>query len=61
MDLYDIADQIVKRLQIWGRLTYRMLKLQFNLDNETLEALKEEILYAQPHVVDDEGRGLVWD
>ena len=42
---------------------YRALSLptlQFQLDDETLEALKEEILYSQPQVVDDEGKGLIW-
>ena len=40
MDLYEVADRIVKLLQNRGRLTYRVLKLQFKLDDETLEALK---------------------
>ena len=48
MDLYEVADQIMRLLQQRGRLTYRVLKLQFELDDETLEALKEEILYSQP-------------
>src|SRR5262249_55126455 len=43
-----------------GRVTYRALKLQFSLDDDHLEALKDELLYAHPHVVDDEGRGLLW-
>src|SRR5262249_35002921 len=40
-------------------VTYRALKLQFMLDNEGLETLKDELLYTHPHVVDDDGRGLV--
>ena len=60
MDFYEVVDQVVKLLQSRGKLTYRVLKLQFKLDDETLEALKEEILYSQPQVVDDEGRGLIW-
>ena len=60
MDLYEMADQIVKLLQQRGRLTYRVLKRQFNLDDDILDDLKEEILYSQPQIVDDEGRGLVW-
>jgi len=43
-----------------GRVTYRALQLQFHLDDDQLEALKDEILYAYPQVVDDNGRGLVW-
>ncbi len=59
MDLYEVADQIVKLLQQRGRLTYRVLKLQFKLDDEMLEALKDELLFAHP-VVDQDGRGLIW-
>jgi class 3 adenylate cyclase len=60
MDFYEVVDQIVKLLQQRGRLTYRVLKRQFDLDDEALEDLKEEILYSQPQVVDDEGKGLIW-
>jgi class 3 adenylate cyclase len=41
-------------------VTYRALKLQFNLDDDRLEALNDELLYAHPHMVNDDGRGLVW-
>jgi hypothetical protein len=37
-----------------------MLKLQFQLDDEQLEALKEELVYAQQLAVDEDGRVLVW-
>jgi class 3 adenylate cyclase len=47
-------------LQRRGRVTYRALKLQFSLDDDHLEALKDELLYAHPHAVEDDGRGLVW-
>jgi hypothetical protein len=47
-------------LQRRRRVTYSTLRLQFQLDNEQLAALKDELLYSQPHVVDDAGRGLVW-
>jgi len=60
MTFEEILDQAVAMLQRRGRVTYRTLKLQFKLDDETLEALKEEILYSQPQVVNDEGRGLIW-
>ena len=60
MDLYEVADQIVKLLQQRGKLTYRVLKRQFELDDDVLEDLKEEILYTQPEVIDDEGKGLIW-
>ena len=60
MTFDEILDQAIEMLQRRGRLTYRALKLQFNLDDEYLDALKEEILYSQPQVVDDEGKGLIW-
>jgi hypothetical protein len=60
MDFYEMVDRIVKLLQQRGRLTYQSLKCQFNLDDGTLEDLKEELLYFQPPVVDDEGKGLIW-
>jgi len=47
-------------LQRQGRLTYRALRLEFSLDDEQLDALKDELLYANTQVADDVGRGLVW-
>jgi class 3 adenylate cyclase/tetratricopeptide (TPR) repeat protein len=60
MTFEEILDQAMAMLQRRGRVTYRALKLQFMLDDEGLEALKDELLYAHPHVVNDDGRGLVW-
>jgi hypothetical protein len=60
MTFEEMLDQAMAMLQRRGRVTYRALKLQFSLDDDHLEALKDEILYAHPHVVDDDGRGLVW-
>lgn len=59
MDFYELVDQAANIIQQRGRLTYRSLKLQFKLDEETLEALKDELLFAHP-VVEEDGRGLVW-
>jgi len=60
MTFDDILDQASALLQRRGRVTYRTLKRQFQLDDEALEDLKEELLYSYPEVVDDEGRGLIW-
>jgi AAA ATPase-like protein/adenylate/guanylate cyclase family protein len=60
MDFYAVLDQAVDLLRQRGRVTYRALKLQFQLDDDQLEALKDELLYAHPQVVDDAGRGLLW-
>jgi hypothetical protein len=60
MTFDDILDQAIAMLQRRGRLTYRTLKRQFDLDDGALEDLKDEILYSQPHAIDDQGKGLVW-
>src|SRR6266446_5158418 len=59
-DLYAVLDQVVVLLRRRGRVTYNALKLQFDLDDAHLGVLKEELLYAHPQVVDDQGRGLIW-
>ena len=60
MDFYAVLDQAVDLLRQRGRVTYRALKIQFQLDDDQLEALKDELLYAYSQVVDDAGRGLLW-
>jgi hypothetical protein len=60
MDFYGVLDQIIDLLQRRGRVPYRALKRQFNLDDNDLEDLKEAILYAYAQVIVDDGRGLVW-
>src|SRR5215813_618666 len=59
MDFYTILDQVIDLLKQRGRASYRALKAQFHLDDESLDALKEELLYAHS-VRDDQGRGLAW-
>jgi hypothetical protein len=56
----EILDAVMAMLQRRGRVTYRTLKRQFQLDDDAFEDLKDELLYAHPHVVEDDGRGLVW-
>src|SRR5262245_5808305 len=60
MTFEEILDQAIAMLQRRGRVTYQTLRLQFQLDDEHLEVLKDAILFAYPHVVDAAGRGLVW-
>jgi class 3 adenylate cyclase/predicted ATPase len=61
MTFEEILDQAIAMLQRRGRLTYGALQRQFQLDDATLDDLKEQLLYAHPQVVDDAGRGLVWN
>jgi hypothetical protein len=56
----DIIDQASALLQRKGRLTYRSLKLEFDLDDEQLDVLKEELIDGQRVAVDENGKVLVW-
>src|SRR5215813_9121138 len=60
MTFYEMLEQVIALLQRHGRLSYRALKVQFELDDDRLDLLKEELLYAQYPIADDNGRGLVW-
>src|SRR5262245_34826059 len=60
MTFEEVLDQAMAMLQRRGRLTYRTLKLHFHMDDEHLEALKDELIYGQRLAVDEEGRVLVW-
>jgi hypothetical protein len=60
MSLYDVLDQIIELLRQRKRLTYRLLKREFALDDETLEDLKDELIYAQKLAVEEDERVLVW-
>jgi class 3 adenylate cyclase len=60
MDFYAILDQVIVLLRQRQRVTYRALKVQFQLDDEALAALKEELIEAQHLAVDEAGRILVW-
>jgi hypothetical protein len=48
MTFEEILDQALAMLQRRGRVSYRALRLQFKLDDDQLEALKDELLYAPP-------------
>ncbi|OBB15863.1 hypothetical protein A5662_06490 [Mycobacteriaceae bacterium 1482268.1] len=60
MDFYTKVDQVLDLLRRRGRISYRAVKVQFELDDDQLEALKEELLYAHRDAVVEEGHGLVW-
>src|SRR5215510_8203412 len=59
MDFYMVLDQVLALLRQRGRVSYRALKRQFQLDDEALADLTAELLYAH-HPVGEEGSGLVW-
>jgi hypothetical protein len=60
MDFVALVDQVIALLRQRGRLTYRTLQRQFQLDDAALDDLKDEIIYGQRRAMDEEGRVLVW-
>src|SRR5262249_26081058 len=53
-------DRVASLLRQRGRLTYRTLKLQFELNEEQLAALTEELIEGQRITRDENGKVLVW-
>src|SRR2546428_2001179 len=60
MTFEEILDQAMAMLQRRGRLTYGTLKRQFQLDDATLEDLKNELIEGQRLALDERGNVLVW-
>src|SRR5467141_443045 len=60
MDYDAILSQVVTLLQQEQRIAYRVLKRRFQLDDEFLEDLKDDLIYAKKLAVDEDGRVLVW-
>jgi class 3 adenylate cyclase/tetratricopeptide (TPR) repeat protein len=60
MTFDDILAQILELLQREGRVSYRALKVRFQLNDDLLEAVKDELIYAKKLAVDEENRVLVW-
>ena len=52
MQFYEVLAQVIELLQRQGRVTYGALKLHFQLDDDTLAVLKDELLYGQPRLYD---------
>jgi predicted ATPase/class 3 adenylate cyclase len=60
MTFQDVLAQAIDWLQRDKRVTYRALKRQFDLDDEYLEDLKDEIIEAKEVAKDEKGKVLVW-
>jgi class 3 adenylate cyclase len=60
MDYGAVIEQVVALLQREKRLSYRVLKRRMQLDDDMLEDLKEDLIYAKQLAVDEEGKVLVW-
>src|SRR5262245_56740471 len=60
MKFSEVVEQASALLQRRGRLTYRTLKREFDLDEAALEDLKFELIEGQELAVDKDGKMLVW-
>src|SRR5919197_521188 len=60
MTFYDVLAQVLELLQREGLVPYRALKLQFHLDDDYLEGLKEELIEAKRVAIDEGGKVLAW-
>ncbi len=60
MTFEEVLDQALSMLHRRQRVTYQTFKLQFELDDERLEALKDALLFARAEISDEDDRGLVW-
>src|SRR5215468_5262904 len=60
MDFYAILDQVIALLQQRGRASYRAFKVQFQLDDDLLALLRDEIVEVHELARDQEGKMLVW-
>ena len=60
MKFSEVVTQTLAWLQREGRVSYRALKREFELDDEFLEDLKAEIIEAKRLAIDENGKVLVW-
>ena len=60
MKFSEVVAQTLAWLQREGRVSYRALKREFDLDDEFLEDVKVEIIEAKRLAIDENGKVLVW-
>jgi len=60
MKFSEIVDQATALLQRKGRLSYRALKREFELDDAVLEDLRDELIDIQEVAADKDGKMLLW-
>ena len=59
MDYDALLAHVIALLQQEKRLAYRVLKRRLQLDDDVLEDLKDDLIYAKKLAVDEEGKVLV--
>src|SRR5712691_616831 len=60
MDFVAVVDQVIALLRQRGRVTYRTLQRQFQLDEDALADLLAELRYAHRAEIREEAQGVVW-
>jgi class 3 adenylate cyclase len=60
MTFDEVLTQVLELLQREKRVSYRALKRRFNLDDNYLEDVKDELIYAKKLARDEDNRVLVW-
>lgn len=60
MKFSEIIKQTSELLRQRGRLSYRTLRMEFDLEEEQLDVLKEQLLDIEALAVDQDGKMLVW-
>ncbi len=60
MDFVALVDQVIALLRQRGRVTYRTLQRQFQLDADALTDLLGELRYAHRDAIREDEQGIVW-
>jgi class 3 adenylate cyclase len=60
MEYEAILAEVIALLQREHRVAYRVLKRRLQLDDDLLEDLKDDLIYAKKLARDEEGKVLVW-
>src|SRR6516162_11664459 len=60
MTFDEMLAQVLALLQREKRVSYRALKLRFDINDDYIEGLKDELIYAKKLAVDEDNRVLVW-
>jgi hypothetical protein len=60
MDFFAVVDRVMELLRSRGRVSYQALRIQFNLDDEALKALKAELIEVHQMAVDQAGTMRRW-
>ena len=60
MKFSEVVAQTLTWFQREGRVSYRALRLEFDLNDDALEALKEELIEVKELAIDKDGKMLVW-